>query len=215
MTDELTPDPPDQRDEHIAELLEVPPLDEVTRRRLVAAALEAAPAATAPTRVRGRRLLAVAAAAVAVVAVGAGVVVIATGDDGGRGTSTVAGRPEVEKRARTEAGAGDDQAATAPAPEAAPSAGTVAPRDLGDLGDVTEPSRLREAVQQALFADRLEAAPPRLAPPCSGGGLPDASALVAIGTGRFDGTAVVILATTEKAIVLDAADCARRLTLTL
>ena len=47
----MTPDDDDRRDERLAELLEVPPLDDVTRRRLVRRALDE-PGAT-PARGRG------------------------------------------------------------------------------------------------------------------------------------------------------------------
>jgi hypothetical protein len=226
VTDDLTPDPPDRRDEHIAELLEVPPLDEVTRRRLVTKALDAAAPVAAPLP-RGRRVLAVAAAAVAVVAVGAGVLVVATNDDGGSGSSTVAGRPPTEKGADAGEGASQEAPADTPAPETVlPAAGDQSmalsvPRDLGELGDVTDLDRLRAIVSGGLAAQPANRqALERVARTCLDNRPPGELAPIATGTGRFEDGAVVILVVptaidSYEVEVLDAATCAPKETLTL
>lgn len=90
-----------------------------TRRRLVRRALDAAPAS--PRRPR-LALVSVAAAVLAVVAV-AGIVLLA-GGGGSRGPTRAAGP-------------------SAPQPGAAARA---APRDLGDVGDVTNPAALRRVL---------------------------------------------------------------------
>jgi hypothetical protein len=77
----------DERDEHMAALLAVEPLDDVTRRRLVNTAIR-----STRTARRARRLVA-AAAAVVVLIVGVGVVV-AVG--GGNETSPTAARDKIE-----------------------------------------------------------------------------------------------------------------------
>jgi hypothetical protein len=233
VTDDLTPDPPDRRDEHVAELLEVPPLDEVTRRRLVTNALDATAPATTPATTsaaapRGRRLLAIAAAALAVVAVGAGVLVVATNDDGGSGTSTVAGRPQAEKDADAGTGESGEQPTTAPAPEAVhPAAGDEAStlstlRNLGDLGDVTDPNRLRAAVNGGLAgqAPNRQANFDVAAQPCAANPPAGEVAPIAVGSGRFENDAVVILVVPKaldsyEVTVLDAATCTPRSTVTL
>lgn len=134
MTDDPTDRPapgsdgPDHRDEHLAALLAVPTLDEHTRRRLVRRALDAAPASTRrrpPVRLLG------AAAVLLVVAAVTGVLL--TRGDGQPG-------PQASRRAgHPPAGAGPQ----------IPSAAEAPPRDLGGVGDVTSPARLRAVVTGA------------------------------------------------------------------
>lgn len=117
---------PDERDERLAALLAVPPLDEHTRARLVRRALDAAPAPS--IRPRRRTLLVGAAAALAVVAVAGTVLLTSSG-----------GAPPNQAARR----AAPPRAAAAPrGPIATPGATTAAPRDLGPVGDVTDPGRL-------------------------------------------------------------------------
>lgn len=125
MTDDRTPVPPgpepdtgpDDRDEHLAARLAVEPLAAHTRTRLVRRALDEGPTG------RRRRLPGglTGAAAVLAVAVVVTVVVLTTGSSGG----------------------GPRRAAVR-SPAAAPRAAAgVTTRDLGDVGDVTDPARLR------------------------------------------------------------------------
>jgi hypothetical protein len=100
----------------------VPPLDELTRRRLVRSALPAAPGAAPGGRRSGRSWLTIAAAAMAVVVVvGLGAALVTRSGDGG------------ETRASKSAGT---------APEARRG-------DLGDVGDVTDPATLRALLDPA------------------------------------------------------------------
>jgi hypothetical protein len=223
VTDDLTPDSPDRRDDRLAELLEVPPLDEVTRRRLVASALDGArPVAAPATGTRSRRVLAVAAAAVAVVAVAAGVI-NAIDDNGGSGSRTVAGRTQEDERAHTGAGESEDRSATEQAPSAVPPAreALAEPRNLGDLGDVTDPAHLRRAVtgglSGGLAGDPLALSLDR---PCLAGRAATDTPPIAVATGRFEGDAVLILVVPRALdaydlVVLDAATCESRSTLIL
>jgi hypothetical protein len=116
--------PDDRRDDELAALLDVEPLDELTRRRLVAHALEhsrsgalpdAAPGAV-PKR-RGRdstRLVTVAAALVVLLVVGIAAFTLPRDDQGRRTTDAALGSLEA---------AGD----AAPAPSAPPSARSAPP----------------------------------------------------------------------------------------
>jgi hypothetical protein len=120
--DDRRHDEPDARDERIAAMLEVPPLDDLTRRRLVRRALgDAAPAAPG----RRARLLRVAAAAVVGVAVVGGAAALVL-RDGGNGNEVA-----------------DQEAAPATTEEALPAG---APSDLGEVSD---PEVLRERLATA------------------------------------------------------------------
>jgi hypothetical protein len=132
----------DERDERTAALLEVPPLDDVTRRRLVRRAL----AESAPAPARGARFLRVAAVVVGVVAIGGAAVLVARGGDG---TSGDAARTTASEPGAAEDRAGD-RAGEPETLEAAPA--------TGDLGEVPGPEELRRRL--AAFA----AAPPGAAP---------------------------------------------------
>jgi hypothetical protein len=134
MTDDPTVRPrgpgpdeaPDRRDDSLAALLAVPPLDEHTRRRLVRRALDTVPASTA--RRRRPALLLGAAAGLLAVAVAVGVLLT-----GGGGTPA----PQAARRAAPR------QPAIGPV---APGAAVAPPRDLGPVGDVTTVALLRRVV---------------------------------------------------------------------
>jgi len=198
VSDEPTTPDPDRRDEEVAALLEVPPLDDVTRRRLVGRAL-AQTGGSARRAPRVTRLTAAVAAAVAVVVIGAGTALVLRDDNGG---DTVAGRtPEA---ARGEA-----------------SEGAASPARVGDLGEVSDPGVLRDRL--AAFAsapvpnDEAETAAPAGEPPaCLGapeqfGG---AGPAILAGTGTYDGAPAVVLVAPRGeagvAFVLDAATCELR-----
>ena len=120
----------DERDERLAALLAVPPLDDHTRTRLVRRALDQVRAST-PRRSR-RAFSLVAAATVLVVAV-AGGLLLTSGGGGPGPTATRASQPP--------------PAAGSRAPTLAPgSAAALAPRDLGAVGDVTATTQLRRVV---------------------------------------------------------------------
>lgn len=177
MTDEPTPD---ERDDELASLLEVPPLDDATRRRLVSHAVEEARPAAASRR-PARALVAVAAALVALVLLGVGVLAF-VGRDGG----------------------GTDRAVRAPAPKAATPGGNATPpdasssaesaagiRDLGDLGNVSNAGTLRREVRARL--DQPPASARAAAPACLAGAAAGDPTPSAYGTGTYRGRPVLVL----------------------
>jgi hypothetical protein len=121
----------DGRDERLAALLAVSPLEDHTRARLVRRALAAAPVSS-PGRRRPALLLSAAAALLVIVVTGAAIL-------------STSGGGQTSRAARRAAG---------PTPVAGPQAGVpgpgsaaqVAPRDLGAVGDVTAAARLRQVV---------------------------------------------------------------------
>lgn len=177
MTDEL---PPDERDDELASRLEVPPLDDVTRRRLVARALDdAGPRPAAP---RLTRLLVPAAAAfVALVLVGVGLFAIVNRDGDG---ADIAGRARAP-----EAAAPSGRAPASDEPSSAETAAGV--RDLGELGDVTDAGDLRRLVRAQL--DEPAAAARAAAPPCLERAVAGSPAPRAYGTGTRGGEPVLVL----------------------
>jgi hypothetical protein len=201
MNDDLPPDEPnteaagDGRDEHVAALLEVPPLDDVTRRRLVAGAL----AEAEPRRARTRRVLFPAAAALVVlVLVGVGAFVLATrGGNGGDGTA-----------ARTTTAAPGTQPGAPQAGEADASQAGIP--DLGDLGDLTDQSELRRSLASARRAPAT--AQRAAAPPCLDRAVTGSPAPEAFATGTNQGRPVLVLvlpsgADSTTAVLLDQETC--------
>ena len=155
--------------------LQVEPLDEVTRARLVRTALAAAPAAADRGAAdRGRRRagwLAAAAAIVAVVAVGVSVLVRDS-----EPPQTTASAPTAD--GESEKGTAQQLDATA-APSASREASASA-SSLGKLGEVGRAAALREAVKSATARGQFRAECP----------VPDvgtAGVLISVGTGTVDG----------------------------
>ena len=150
----------DARDERLGRMLEVEPLDDVSRRRLVRTAMQASEPATTPRRTW--RL--VAAASLVAVVVAGGVTYLATRDTSttqptalpgahakGEGTASVA------PSAAAPAGANDSQRAEKPSLDAS---GSVT--DLGDFGDLTtntELNRVRTAFSASASATGAAGAP--------------------------------------------------------
>jgi hypothetical protein len=183
-----TPDEGDTRDERIAAALAVEPLDEVTRRRLVRTAV-----ASAPSR-RPRLALIAPVAAAIVVGLVVGAVLVNRPDDPPP-TAAPATADAPEPRA-----AGDQALEAAGAPPA-----------LGDLGDVTDPAALRQALATARDSEAARKAA-AAATGCAAEPPPDAGAVVATATGTSDGESVVVVVgldpeVGEVAIVLRATDC--------
>jgi len=192
--DDLHRDEPDARDERVAALLDVPPLDDLTRRRLVRRALAEA---AAPAPARRARFLRVAAVVVGVAVVG-GAAALALRDEGGNGSETA------------------ERTAAPTVADAAPTESEVA----GDLGEVPGPDALRErlavraappATTDAESFDEGAAASAGLPPPCldslaqQGAGTPS---LVTTATYRGAAAFVVVAAAGgETAFVLDQATC--------
>jgi hypothetical protein len=148
--DARTPDADDRgRDERIGDLLEVPSLDEVTRRRLVGRALAAAPGAPAERPTRSRLALAVPVAAAIAVGLVIGAVVVTRPEDT---TPTAAPAPSSTP---TPQGDGERAAGADDAPALAPAESTGI-TDLGNLGTVTNAEDLRTT---AVVAQEQLAAP--------------------------------------------------------
>ena len=137
----------DARDERIAEALAVPPLDDLTRRRLVRTALDAVPAESAESDeaqppAERRSWLPLVAAAVVMLLVIVGVVALRGG--GTDSTDTAARKNGASATSSGDAPVGSaDAGAPAARPEA--SSGAVSAADLGDLGDLSSSVARRRA----------------------------------------------------------------------
>jgi hypothetical protein len=166
----------DERDERVASLLEVPPLDDVTRRRLVTRAV--AVRGERPL-IRSRRLLVPAAALLVLVLVTVGALVVVTrgNDDGGTAARSTQASPEAPQDRR-------------PAGEAAEPSLAGIP-DLGDLGELGEAADLRRRVGSALRDPApIERA---TAPACLDRAVTGSPAPTAYGTGTHGGRPVLVL----------------------
>jgi hypothetical protein len=198
MSDDLTPDDPAPqdlapddrgRDPELGALLAVPPLDEVTRRRMVDVAVAERPRAGRPV---GRTTAAIGVAAALLIGVLVGAVVVTRPDDP---QTTTAGRaPEAT------AAAPRDAAADSAPPTVAPAPGSE--NQLGDLGTVASPAALRAAITNRLESGAALAAS-ELAASCLARG-PEAAGLVvvsAVGTATYaaSGQVVVLVGTTPQA----------------
>jgi hypothetical protein len=194
VTDDLRPD---ERDEELGSLLEVPPLDDATRQRLVTHALDAAAQPRAAPR-RSRVLVPVAATLVALVLVGVGVFAVVNRDGDDAGTAARSRAPDAAA-----------PGGRAPTPDASSSAEAVTGvRDLGELGDVTDAGELRRRVREQLdeAPSSSRATPPRcLERAVAGSPAPTAYAtgthrdrpvLVLVLPARGDRSTLVLLATT-------------------
>jgi hypothetical protein len=146
----------DARDEQLAEALAVPPLDDVTRRRLVRAALDAVPAESdeseesdeaQPPRVR-QSWAPLVAAAVVILLVVVGVLALGGGGGGNDSTDTAARKADRAPAAETPSAADSSRGAAA---SLVP--GTA---DLGDLGDLSG-NAARDRARRAVTAEPLAA----------------------------------------------------------
>jgi len=217
-----------QRDLELASALAVPPLDDLTRARLVRTAIAEHPDAGRPdaarpgaTRPGGRLGAALGVAAALVIGAVIGTLVVTRPDDP---ESTTAARAPVSSPAPSSP-ASSSPAPGSPADAAAPAFEPAAATLLGDLGAVASASALGDAITA-----RLEAAGERPAAPGGAGTAdacvargPAAAGLVvisAIGTATL-GTApvVVLVGPTPRgenlAVALDPASCAVLETVTL
>lgn len=126
MTDGDRTDEPDARDEGIATRLQVPPLDAVTRRRLVRRTLtDVGPPGTGG----GARVLRVAAVLAALMVLGGAAALVLREDGTGDRDATPRAGPTAED----------------PAPEAL----DAAPPGLADLGEVSDPAVLLQRLEAA------------------------------------------------------------------
>lgn len=178
----------DERDPQLARWLEVEPLDDLTRRRLVTRALHesGADSPKGSGRWRGRgRWLAVAAAVAVVLVVGLSLLATSGGDDGEQAS------PPAKSRA------------TALAPESFAAALSAAP-DVGDYGNLDQPANraaLRKALERPLQAGAPAAAAPN-ARDAAGASAPSAPAgcargavgtILARGRGTLEGRPVTVV----------------------
>lgn len=182
------------RDERLGAWLEVAPLDEVTRRRLVSTAVAAA-APDRRTPSHTARWIAAAAAIVASLVVGLALLTAPGGHDEPR-ASTPAGTPAPSERSG---------AAAAPAAgladSAQPGASAAPPVEVGDFGDLSVAdnlARLRAALESASTpgssASGGAASSELAALPCRRQ-LPSGT-ITALGTGTLDGRHAVVVLTT-------------------
>lgn len=201
------PDDRPDRDGALAALLAVEPLDELTRRRLVHVAVEAA-ARPRPTVPRWRAAIGVAAALAVGTVVGA---VLVNHPDG---TTPTAAPEAAAESTSSPLGSGGADALVPAAGEGV----TV----LGDLGDVTHPDALREAIGSAQVRATSGGSEALASVPCTG--VPaETLGLVAAGalaTATFAGEpAAVFVGTspdgTALAVVARAVDCTVVTTLAL
>jgi hypothetical protein len=187
----MTPDDDDRRDERLGEMLEVPPLDDVTRRRLVRRALDEP--SVSPARAR-RAWAVVAAAAVVVVGVFAAAVVLR--DDGG--DTTAADRDRTEKTNEPTAGAADEEAAAAPIP-------------LGNLGEISDPVVLRDRLKGRAAAPPSPTELEAFACPTTSEQLGTSAPVTTFATGTYEGAPALVLVASkdgsDTAFVLDPATC--------
>jgi len=190
-----------RRDEELARSLEVPPLDEVTRRRLVRVAMErSAPEPVARSTPRGRALAVMGVAASLVVGVVVGAVVVTRPE--APVTPTAAGSNQ--DVASSEAERSEPPAAAAPAP----------PQALGDLGAVADLDALARAVDARLQTGRSGAGEDAasLATPCATASVGELVLVSATGTATLDGRPVVVRIGPAPSgellvVALDASEC--------
>ncbi len=190
------PRAPDRRDEALGALLDVPPLDDVTRRRLVRTALEP-PAAPRTTR----WVSAVSVAAALAIGVVVGTVLVQEEDP-----------PESTTAQRAPSASDLEELESVPAAGGDASTGPVTL--LGDLGDVTRPADLRAAID-ASFERSIgpsENAVTVYACGSQPAGMFGLVAASAAGTGTYEGAPVtVFVGTTPEgealAVIARAGDC--------
>jgi hypothetical protein len=187
MPDDTALPGPDARDDVLARALAVDPLDDVTRRRLVATAIRSTGTA------RRARMLVAAAAVVLVAVVGAGAFVAI------RGT----GSDEVEAQRRE--ALGPPQRPAAGAESGAAGAAPTAAAELGDFGELTVAAN-RQRLFTAIGTTKATAAPDAPAAAgesaahklanldCTVRGLPSGTT-AALATGTLDATRVIVVVT--------------------
>ncbi|HXY93161.1 MAG TPA: hypothetical protein VEP49_11840 [Acidimicrobiia bacterium] len=186
----------DARDERLAGLLDVEPLDDLSRRRLVSNALSA----SAPPAHRTARLV-VAAALVAAVVAGGITYLALRGGDSSRPTAARVPRPPAAPPLNG-ASKPDSPTTTVPA-EAGSSFSAASPRDLGDLGDLRDQANLDRA--RALTAQNSATAATSTDASALAGRLRDSTCaaslpggtIVAVGTAHF-GSRDAIVAETQR-----------------
>lgn len=189
-----------RRDEELARSLEVAPLDEITRRRLVRVAMERSETEAVPRGApRGRVLAVMGVAASLVVGVVVGAVVVT--------------RPE-SPVTPTAAGSNRDVASSEPEQREAAAAAPAPPQALGDLGAVPDLEALARSVDARLQTGRSGASEDAtsLAVPCATASAGELVLVSAAGTATLDGRPVVVRIGPAPSgeilvVALDASDC--------
>jgi hypothetical protein len=212
MNEPLDPAETDARDERLAGALAVPPLDDVTRRRLVREALDR------PVP-RPSRVLAAASVAAALAVGGVIGAVLVTGPQQSD-TTTAQRAPTASAEADSGRGAAPESFETLQGGEKAAAAPVTS---LGELGDVTRPADLRDAIDLAfersagpIAADQIVGYP-CAAHPAESFGL---AATNALGIGTYDGVAATVMIGTSPAgdalaVVVHTGTCAVLASVTL
>lgn len=190
------PDLGDARDPQVAAWLEVPALDETTRRRLVRTAATARHGTTARrTRAPGRLGAAAGIAAALLVGAVVGAVVVTSPSDPEVQDAARASSTEVTSAADASAAPTGSAADDAPGAQVAPAAPTAPPQQLGDLGAAGDVAGLRQALSAAFERGRSgEAEAAAEVVPC-GDLAPEPLGLVvisAVAEVRLDGLPVVV-----------------------
>jgi hypothetical protein len=194
--------------------LDVEPLDELTRRRLVRAALDAAndQGSTAPARSRPGRWVAVGGALAAAAAAVIGLVVVTesrTPDDVTAARAPAAAAESAPGGATSDSSASRGQGSTALA---------AATRSLGDLGTLADAAELRRAINRAdTRTENRSGAAPQKSEADGGhcaGTVADAGTPVATGSATWRGRAAEIVVVeqssgTQIAFVLVPDSCER------
>jgi hypothetical protein len=205
-------DDPDAPDERLAAALAVPPLDDVTRRRLVREALDR------PVP-RPSRMLAAASIAAALAIGGLIGAVLVTGPPQAD-TTTAQRAPTASAESDQGAGAAPESFETLEG-DARFAAAPVS--SLGELGDITSPADLRAAIDLAfersagpIAADQIVGYP-CAAHPAESFGL---AATNALGIGTYDGVAATVMIGTSPAgdalaVVVHTGTCAVLASVTL
>jgi len=183
----------DPRDERVRAWLDVEPLDDLTRRRLVSTALDETAGRSHATR------WIVVAAAIVVALFGVVALLTAPGGNDDQRASTPPRTAGGQVASDATGSAGPKAPVPAPAPAAA--APGAAPVDLGDLGDVSHPdvlARLHAVAGEGVAANGAGSAtsfgPSHRDVPCRDQ-LPHGT-VTAVGSGTLGGRAVVVVVTT-------------------
>lgn len=204
MTDPTNRDEADEtQDSRVAALLGVAPLDDVTRRRLVDAALRTSSRRRAPRH----RYLAAAAIVVTGLVVAGGV--LANGGDSSRPSARPA--PSSSPETFNDSGAGAD------APKSADRS-AVAPTYLGDYGDLGDPARVARLQQDAVRSrSSLAAYISNAVPADLADLLAEAQAcevlkapLLAVANGTLEARPTIVLVSETDVVVLSRGSCETR-----
>jgi len=181
----------DQRDEQVASLLAVEPLDDLTRRRLVDTALRATPR---------RPWARYAVAAAVVLALAGGGVALLVGQSGDHQTATHAA---ARQPGRVLPNAPNQQQASAAAPKGLP----TNLGDFGNLGDAANLARLRAAATAGRASPQLSASDLAGSIAAARACAHPAGPVTAVATGTVRGRAALVLVSGGRLTVVVLSPC--------